>query len=128
MRHNFIRIFFNVSSTYHRIEKDEKRKEKSVLLGVRSIIASIFVLILGVGGAFLAMWGIKSLSDNLLAIFAMIMGFIFLAGTIMLFIESLMAALYQLKLKRRTIGWVAIGILVACVIGAVVGAVLILSM
>ncbi len=127
-----LNFWANLRFRYDTIAKDPERKEKSIYFGVRSIISSIFSAIV----IALSVWGIFACSnamnaDSLNAIVAWV--FIVLLAVITFtalcngFVSALISTVYQLRLNKKPIGWVALAILIVSFVGAIIAALLLLK-
>ncbi len=116
-----IAFWSRLSDRYNRI-CSEGSAEKSVYFGVRAIISMVFSALLMVGivaGVFYTLM----LMDSLLVIFAIIIAIVLGLGGIVVMIigviGSLICVIYQLRLNRGPMGWIAlvvwIGLLAATV-------------
>ncbi|MCI1245522.1 MAG: hypothetical protein LKG11_06220 [Bacilli bacterium] len=119
---NPIEIIMNRSVKYDRIKNSEKRPT-SVVFGVKSVIASVFVVLFALGIASC----LKALSDptgtwgTLLAKPIAIGGLVLLAIALLLvFLCDIVDLVFQLKLNRRPIGWVSLLVFLGAAIGSVV--------
>ncbi|MCI2111754.1 MAG: hypothetical protein LKK13_05435 [Bacilli bacterium] len=119
---NPIDIIMNRSAKYDRIKNSDKRLT-SVVFGVKSLIASVFLVLfaLGIASCIRALndptgtWGAllaKPIAIGGLAMFA--------TALFLVFFCDVADLVFQLKLNRRPVGWVSLIVLVGSLIGSVV--------
>lgn len=113
---NVLRIFMfwlGVSNRYDNLRRDPQKSATSVKLGVSSLIMSIVGIALTVGFAVLAYYCFSGM-DTLAFLFALIAGIACVAASIGCFfhlvLASIVYAVYQLKLNKKTIGKVALAV------------------
>lgn len=129
----------NINIRYQNIKNNEEERPKSIKMGVHSIVNSIIGVIIACLGIWLLIVCIQNLQalnveaspdwagDLILAgmdATFYIIGIVLGAGVVIaaLFggmVRALIYLIYQLKLNKRAIGWVALGILIAGVIGII---------
>ena len=138
MKNNWLWKFFtfwiNVSVEYDKLKENPETREKSVQMGVKSLVMSIVGLITTVGFAFLAYVCFAGVAGSGLAgllelVGGIICAIIALVCLIDLVFASLMYAIYQRKLNKKPVGVAALTIsltLIIATIAAVVVAVLVL--
>lgn len=129
---NIIRFWEKADRKYNKIKADEAQKETSVSLGVRGIIqavlSAVVVALLVFGGVFCA----TKIEFELA-------GLLYLLGTIIAFlcglailVQGLVGALifiiYQMKLNKRAIGWIALIIWFLCLGGAIAVSVVLIGL
>ena len=129
---NIIRFWEKADRKYNKIKADEAQKETSVSLGVRGIIqavlSAVVVALFVFGGVFCA----TKIEFELA-------GLLYLLGTIIAFlcglailVQGLVGALifiiYQMKLNKRTIGWIALIIWFLCLGGAIAVSVVLIGL
>ncbi len=120
--------FFNLSALYSDIKSNPDSRNVSTLLGKKSIKYSIiYVLMLGVA-LVSAFFMVSTMHDGaifygiLLLILAVALGF----SGLLYMLLAVISAVYQLRVNRKSIGWVALSVSLVLVVGLVV-AVLILA-
>lgn len=116
---SLLKFWHNKHVKYIHLRTSEE-KEKSTYFGVQSIIESIVGLVI-IG---LSIWGVIALIQHLTIElgFFQILGIIVLAGVILSAlvycpIQALVCLIYQLIINKKAIGWVALGIWIATIIG-----------
>lgn len=129
---NIIRFWEKADRKYNKIKADEAQKETSVSLGVRGIIqavlSAVVVALFVFGGVFCA----TKIEFELA-------GLLYLLGTIIAFlcglailVQGLVGALifiiYQMKLNKRAIGWIALIIWFLCLGGAIAVSVVLIGL
>lgn len=125
-------FWVNLKVRYETIAKDPERKEKSVYFGVRSIISSIFsaiVIALSIWGIFACFNALNTDSFNMILawIFIVLLAVIALTALFNGFVAALISTMYQLRLNKKPIGWVALAILIVAFVGAIIAALLLLK-
>ena len=110
----FIGDIFNVFSKARDIRQNEDTRKKSVVLGLTSIIYSLISVALVFGGAFLF-----TLTDNLLAIFIIIIAIILLVGAVVTFLGALLRVIAQFTVNRNAMSWIALIIFIAAIVASV---------
>lgn len=125
----FFTFWNSISLKYDKLKNNEEKREKSVNLGVQSIVQTILFGIL----AFLAAWGFCICFKNFVSpdsvnswwpVFS-ILGFI-VCGPVALvsFVEGMIGGLlymiYQFKLNKRAIRWVALAVWIFVFVAVVV--------
>ncbi len=127
---NFFTFWIKIEGKYKKIRDDETKKATSVSLGVRSIIQSVICGALTI----LALWGLSYCVANFTSggsfIILTIIGIIATAFiALSLFVQGLIGGLlymiYQLKLNRKAVGFVALIIWILVIVAVVVFAFLI---
>lgn len=120
----FLGFYFNAGMTYRSLKKDEEKRDKSVKLGVRSIIFTV------VGFVFtaLCLWGFiacyKNIgSSGLGAIVFIVLDVALAVAAITAFAEGMISGLvnciYQLRLNKKAVGIVSLVVWLVCLAGAV---------
>ncbi|MDE6655954.1 MAG: hypothetical protein K2J85_03080 [Anaeroplasmataceae bacterium] len=99
-----------------RIKEDEEKRKKSIYFGVISIVYSL----LSFGFCFAGAWLFENLLDSLLVIFIIIIGIGFMIGGLAMFVWSIVAWILQLSINRRFIGWLALVVFIAGIVGSVI--------
>ena len=126
-------FWLNVQSSYDLIKVDPEKKEKSVTLGVRSLIMSIIGIIATVGFVYLTYLCLMALNGNAgLGIILIFLGVIVCAASALacfahLVLASVMYAIYQMKLNKRKIGVAALVVSLFLSVGTIVAIIIILS-
>lgn len=113
---NFLFHVSKMRDQARRIKEDEERREKSIYFGVISIIYSL----ISFGICFLGAWLFKNFLDTALVIFIIVLGIGFMLGGIILFIWSLVAVILQFSINKKWIGWLALLIFIAGLVGSVI--------
>lgn len=116
-------FWITVSSKYDRLKTDPQKREKSVSLGVTSLIMSVVGIALTVGFAYLAILCLSGM-ETLAFFFALIAVIACVAAAVGCFVELVLAsivyAVYQMKLNKKPIGLAALIISVAITVATVV--------
>ncbi len=122
---NFIMYFTNMSVRYDRIVSDPNRREKSVWFGVQSLVASLF----GAAVIILCAFGISALmkEDNIVTlVFIILLVVIMLVAILECTVRGLISMIYQLRVNKKPVGWIALAIwIVALVLEIVISALMI---
>ncbi len=122
---NFIMYFTNMSVRYDRIVSDPNRREKSVWFGVQSLVASLF----GAAVIILCAFGISALmkEDNIVTlVFIILLVVIMLVAILECRVRGLISMMYQLRVNKKPVGWIALAIwIVALVLEIVISALMI---
>ena len=125
---DFLLFWLTISNKYDKLKKDPD-KQDSALLGVTSIIMSIFGVVVAVGFAYLAYLAFSV--DGLAIIITFIFGFgaaaVAVVGFFQMSVASIFYAAYQMKLNKRAIGKVALAISLIMLIAAVVGIIIVVA-
>lgn len=136
---NFLRqaltLWFNAGNQYRMLKANDEKREKSVRLGVISIICSVGGAVLGA----LFLWGLivvvgaMTSGDIGGALFFGILGLLLcIMGIIASLLQGLFAGLqymiYQRKLNKRGIGTAALIVWIVSMVGCVVVAILLAAM
>ena len=123
-----IMFWLTISNKYERLRNDPT-KQHSVSLGVESILMSILGAGATVGLAYLTYlcFTVEGLAGLLTWIFGLIFAFSALAVFIELVVASLFYAIYQIRLNRHPIGYVALVLSILIIAGSIVAAILILK-
>lgn len=129
---NIIRFWEKADRKYNKIKADEAQKETSVSLGVRGIIqavlSAVVAALLVFGGVFCA----TKIEFELAGLFYLLGTIIaFLCGLAIL-VQGLVGALifiiYQMKLNKRAIGWIALVLWFLCLGGAIAASVVLIGL
>lgn len=125
---SFFTFWINIRAKYDRIKNNEERREKSVRMGVRSIIQTVLCSVIAVLAFYGAVVCLKyTASVNLGMILSLIAGIFCILATLVSLIQGVLGGMlymiYQLRLNRRPIGWVALAIWLLLVIAIIVFAV-----
>ena len=122
----FFTFWTHIGVQYAAIKNNEERREKSVYLGVRSIIQTLICAALTVGlliGA-VALVGLLEGEAALLFIFIIVGIVACLIGALSTLVQGVIGGLlymiYQFRLNKRPIRWVALGVWIAAVVGMIV--------
>ena len=120
---NIIRFWEKADRKYNKIKADEVQNETIVSLGVRGIIqavlAAVVVALLVFGGVFCAT-KIEFELAGLLYLLGTIIAFLWgLAILVQGLVGALIFIIYQMKLNKRAIGWIALIIWFLCLGGAI---------
>ena len=125
-----IAFWSRLSDRYNRICA-EGRADKSVYFGVRAIISMVISAVLIVG-IVAGVYYVLLLTDTLLVVFAIIIAVALGIGGLLAMLNgvigSLVCVIYQLRLNRGPIGWVALALWIALFAGMIVGIIYVLSM
>ena len=113
---NFLFRVSKMRDKAKRIKEDEEKREKSIYFGVVSISYSI----VSVGMCALGGWLFTTFMDTGLVLFTIMAGIIFMIGGLALFIWSLVGWILQLSINRRFIGWIAILVFIASLVGSII--------
>lgn len=124
---HFFTFWLNISSEYDRIKSNEEKREKSVRMGVRSIIQTITCSILAVlsiiGAVFLFN---NATSGGHLPIFSLIGGLacvgVALSTLVQGVVGGLLYMIYQFKLNKRGIRYAALVVWLVMVCAIIIGA------
>lgn len=116
--------YFNQRNKYLSIKKNPEKREKSVYFGVIALIKTIFFAALTALFAFGLIFCVKSFTSNNLHILLAVLGCITCGILLFYSIFGLVFScplqiLYQIRLNKRAIGWVALAIYIASVAVAV---------
>lgn len=133
---NFLRqaltLWFNAGNQYRMLKANDEKREKSVRLGVISIICSVGGAVLGA----LFLWGlivaVGAMTSGEIIGGTLFLGILWLLlcimGTIASLLQGLFAGLqymiYQRKLNKRGIGTAALIVWIVSMVGCVVVAIL----
>lgn len=120
---DFIRRVFRMSHTYDRLARSEKRDD-IVRFGVSSIVYSIIFLAAMIGAAFL----IKTMTtDSGMALVGIILTVCCVLIALPMLLYAVVALIYQFRINKRAIRWVALVLLILALIAAVVAVILVLN-
>ena len=114
----FFLYFNHLSVWYNRIVNDPDKREKSVYFGARSIISSLVGAIIIILCAF----GISALMNNENALTVVFMVLLAVAMISVLFectLRGLVTMIYQLRVNKRPIGWIALTVFVVSFVAMV---------
>ena len=114
----FFMYFNHLSVWYNRIVNDPDKREKSVYFGVRSIISSLVGAIIIILCAF----GISALINNENALTVVFMVLLAVAMISVLFectLRGLVTMIYQLRVNKRPIGWIALAVFIVSFVAMV---------
>lgn len=124
----FILFWLTISDKYDKLKRDPD-KQNSALLGVTSIIMSIFGVVVAVGFAYIAYLAFSV--DGLAIILTFIFGFaaavIAVVGFFQMSVASIFYAAYQMKLNKRAIGKVALAISLILLVAAIIGIIIVVA-
>lgn len=133
---NFFTFWLVINRKYKKLEQNEEKKEKSIYLGVRSIVQSLICGVLVV----LFLWGLQACFSSFSDITAgtssggsailSIIGIVATAiGAVSCFVQGVVGGLlymvYQFKLNKKGVRWVALAVWILVMIAIVVFACLI---
>ncbi|MDE7105935.1 MAG: hypothetical protein K2O22_02075 [Anaeroplasmataceae bacterium] len=113
---NFLFRVSRMRDKAKRIKEDEEKRERSMYFGVVSISYSI----VSVGMCALGGWLFTTFMDTGLVLFTIMAGIIFMIGGLALLIWSLIGWILQLSINRRFIGWLAILVFIASLVGSII--------
>ena len=122
-----IKFWSEISFQYERIKSDPERREKSVFLGVRSIIQTIICAALAAASLY---GGIYLLAHFSGAVYGPITLVFWIAGIALLFaaavvsvltgiVGGLLCMIYQFRLNKRAVRWIALAVWIVAVLGAI---------
>lgn len=128
---NILHFWDKADRKYNKLKADEESRETSVSLGIRGIIQAIlsaaFVVLFVFGGVFCAT-KIEFELAGLLFLLGTVIAFLCgLAVLVQGFFGALFYVIYQLKLNKRAIGWIALIIWFLCLGGAIAGSVVLIG-
>lgn len=116
-------FWLSISNEYDNIKKDPIKSENCIRLGVKSLIFSIVGIALTVGFAVLAYYCFLGI-ETLAFLFALIAGIACAAASIGCFfrlvLASIVYAVYQLKLNKKSIGKISLVISLLITIGTII--------
>ncbi|MDE6407120.1 MAG: hypothetical protein K2K48_00565 [Anaeroplasmataceae bacterium] len=98
-----------------RIKEDEEKRETSLYFGIESIAYSV----LSTGMCVLGAWLFVAFSDTGLVLFTIIAGLTFVIGGLISFFWALVGWILQLSINKKWIGWIAILVFIAGLVGSV---------
>lgn len=113
---NFLFRVSKMRDKAKRIKEDEEKRAKSMYFGVMSIIYSLMSMGFCFAGAALLI----NYLNTLLVIFIIVIGIGFMIGGLAMFVWALVGLILQLSINRRFIGWLALVVFVACLVGSVI--------
>lgn len=128
----FLFFWTPIARKYEMLKNDEERRPKSVTMGVRSIIQSVLCGIFTV----LALIGLSFCIQNFtgngqMPIFTIIGGVAAVVAAVALFINGVIGGLiymvYQFKLNKRAIRWIALAVWLVVIVAVIVFAVILLG-
>ncbi|MDE7384409.1 MAG: hypothetical protein K2M84_01480 [Anaeroplasmataceae bacterium] len=99
-----------------RIKEDEEKRETSLYFGIESIAYSV----LSTGMCVLGAWLFIAFADTGLVLFTIVVGLVFMIGGLVSFFWALVGWILQLSINRKWIGWLAILVFIASLVGSVV--------
>ena len=124
---HFFTFWVNISSEYNRIKSNEEKREKSVRMGVRSIIQTIIcsaLSVLAIIGAAICFGNVSR--GGQLPISSVIGAAACLAISLSLLAQGVVGGLlymiYQFKLNKRGIRYAALVVWIAMVCAIIIGA------
>lgn len=131
----FFAFWTRATRRYDKLKNDERLRESSADLGVRAIVRSLICGALFCGFIWLAALCVKDFQSvqagnggTLLSILGIVVG---LLGAFFTFVQGAIGGLiylvYQFKLNRKPVRWVALAVWLIVVVGTVVFAVLMLT-
>ena len=126
---SFISFWSQVSNQYARLAANEEKRARSVRLGVTAIILAVISAALVV----LSVWGLGTavglISDSPIVGIVVLLLCIGVAITFLTrgMINALLYAIYQLRLNKKAIGWLALVVWFISLAAAIGGSLLLLS-
>ena len=99
-----INQYSNMKRKYEKIKNDEQRRTNNASFAISSMIYSLLAICTGIVGA----WLITLSFESILFIFTLVIGIIFLFGTIGLLILSIIALVFQFKLNKKGWSWISL--------------------
>ena len=127
---SFLKLIFAIldfkvkaRSTFDQVKGDPELKPKSKMFGVRSIWFTIAMLAVICAGVVGVVWIISVLNqDAIMVVIGLIILLVFLIvltiwGGSYLIIASLTCWIYQLRLNKKAIGWVAMALFFVAIVG-----------
>lgn len=129
---SFLLFWVRAGRKYSKIREDERLREKSVRLGIRSIVQSIACAALMVLSIWLLTTCLGNLQGSDNSFILNITGVIIGAGcAVALLIQGMVGSLiylvYQFKLNRRPVRWIGLAIWIAALVAVIVTAVLLFA-
>lgn len=129
---SFLLFWVRAGRKYSKIREDERLREKSVRLGIRSIVQSIACAALMVLSIWLLTTCLGNLQGSDNSFILNIAGVIIGAGcAVALLIQGMVGSLiylvYQFKLNRRPVRWIGLAIWIAALVAVIVIAVLLFA-
>ncbi len=130
--YKFFIFWTNIISKYERLKCNEATRNKSVALGVQSIIQSVLCGIFTVLSLLGLVWCINNFTGGgLMPIFTLIGAVAAAAAAIGFFVWGVIGGLvymiYQFKLNKRAVRWVALVVWIAVIVAIVVFTVIIIK-
>ena len=120
--HNLIWFWIKVRAKYEGLNSNPEKKEKSISLGVNSLIMSIVGAAFTVGLAVLAYYCLLGM-QTLAFIFALMFGVALAIAAILCYVELVLASIvyarYQIKLNKKAIGYVALAVSLLLSVGTI---------
>ena len=129
---HFFTFWVTAANRYNRLKANEEKREKSVSLGVRSIVTCIFTA----AAAILCVWGLHacigflddgSLGFVIVLILTICLAAVLIAALVQGLIGSLLYLIYQFKLNKRAVRWVALCVWLATLIAVIAVTVIIFT-
>ena len=126
---SFLSFWSQVSNQYARLTANEEKRARSVRLGVTAMILAVISAALVVG----SVWGLGTamglISDSPIVGIVVLLLCIGVAITFLTrgMINALLYAIYQLRLNKKAIGWVALVVWFISLAAAIGGSLLLLS-
>ncbi len=125
----FFAFWVSASNTFNKLRNDDELRPKTVRMGVNSIVMTVVACVF----TFLGGWGaltcfnlISSGDSFLLPLLGLILSLAAAIGGLARgFICSLMYWIYQLRLNKKPIGYVALALWILGIVGVVVAIILI---
>ena len=128
---NILNFWSKADRKYNNLKADEDKKDTSVSLGVRGIIqailSAVFVALFVFGGVFCFSKTEFELAGLLYILGGVISLLCGLAVLVQGFFGALFYVIYQMKLNKRAIGWIALVIWFLCLAGAIAGSVVLIG-
>ncbi len=109
---------------FNDLMQDEEERKVNTELGKQAIVFDIVLLIFLGCAAGLAIWGITMKSDWRIALF--IGAIVLVIAMIPYYVLAFNYSIKQLRLNKRTIGWVSLILPIVITIAAIVGIVLVI--
>ena len=127
----FFTFWVRISCKYDRLRADDLKRDRSIVLGVQSVLQSILcggMTVLSLFGVYYCIYGFSHLT---LPIFSLIGLFVCAVAAIVFFVQGVIGALiymiYQFKLNGRGVRWVALVVWFLSIAAIMVSAYLIFS-
>ena len=131
----FFKFWISISNQYDRIKADPNRRDKSIYMGVRSIVQTVLCAIVAAacfyGGLYLATHFIGAVYELITLVF-------WIAGVVFLFLSTFLSVvmgifggllylIYQFKLNKRASRWIALAVWILAVLAAIAAVIILWS-